>query len=226
MSSESCTPDEAVFQTGQEIRVLSVGNREMAVPEEYIAAVKEINDRQSAKCLQQASVRLKDLAGFWADLTEEFVGPLSRYDRGVLKKMILPVMIPKGIGLSELPDSEARSLVVLSAGNWHGVILCSQVHEQPILLGHFSVARNGDVAGEIMLVSQFTLHASTKKGNRPSYIKAAPPEKAIPLYESFIAQMELDLEKPLVTGEFGAYMQVNLTNDGPVTILIDTKNKE
>jgi len=83
-----------------------------------------------------------------------------------------------------------------------------------------------DVAGEIMLVSQFTLHASTKKGNRPSYIKAAPPEKAIPLYESFIAQMELDLEKPLVTGEFGAYMQVNLTNDGPVTILIDTKNKE
>ncbi len=150
MSSESCTPDEAVFQTGQEIRVLSVGNREMAVPEEYIAAVKEINDRQSAKCLQQASVRLKDLAGFWADLTEEFVGPLSRYDRGVLKKMILPVMIPKGIGLSELPDSEARSLVVLSAGNWHGVILCSKVHEQPVLPGHFSVARNGDVAGEIM----------------------------------------------------------------------------
>jgi D-tyrosyl-tRNA(Tyr) deacylase len=83
-----------------------------------------------------------------------------------------------------------------------------------------------DVNGEIMVVSQFTLHASTKKGNRPSYIKAAPPETAIPLYEAFIARMELDIEKPVITGEFGAYMQVNLTNDGPVTIMIDTKNRE
>lgn len=83
-----------------------------------------------------------------------------------------------------------------------------------------------DVLGEILVVSQFTLHASTKKGNRPSYIKAAPPEKAIPLYNAFIAQMELELNKPVTTGEFGAYMQVNLCNDGPVTIVIDTKNKE
>jgi D-tyrosyl-tRNA(Tyr) deacylase len=83
-----------------------------------------------------------------------------------------------------------------------------------------------DVHGEIMVVSQFTLHASTKKGNRPSYIKAAPPETAIPLYEAFIDQMELDINKPVVTGEFGAYMQVKLTNDGPVTLMIDTKNKE
>ena len=83
-----------------------------------------------------------------------------------------------------------------------------------------------DVGGEIMIVSQFTLHASTKKGNRPSYIKAAPPEMAIPLYEAFIGQMEEDLGKAAVTGEFGAYMQVNLTNDGPVTISIDTKNRE
>ena len=83
-----------------------------------------------------------------------------------------------------------------------------------------------DVGGEIMIVSQFTLHASTKKGNRPSYIKAAPPEIAIPLYEDFIGQMEQDLGKTIVTGEFGAYMQVNLTNDGPITISIDTKNKE
>ena len=80
--------------------------------------------------------------------------------------------------------------------------------------------------GEVMIVSQFTLHASTRKGNRPSYIKAAGPDKAIPLYEKFILQMESDLEKEVLTGEFGANMQVNLTNDGPVTILIDTKNKE
>ena len=83
-----------------------------------------------------------------------------------------------------------------------------------------------DVNGDIMIVSQFTLHASTRKGNRPSYIKAASPKTAIPLYESFIDQVQQDLGKPAVTGEFGAYMQVSLTNDGPVTITIDTKNRE
>lgn len=83
-----------------------------------------------------------------------------------------------------------------------------------------------DVDGDIMIVSQFTLHASTKKGNRPSYIKAASPETAIPLYNTFIEQMQQELGKPVVTGEFGAYMQLNLNNDGPVTISIDTKNRE
>jgi D-tyrosyl-tRNA(Tyr) deacylase len=83
-----------------------------------------------------------------------------------------------------------------------------------------------DVKGSVMIVSQFTLHASTKKGNRPSYIKAAPPEIAIPLYDAFVQKMEADLGQPVTTGEFGAYMQIHLTNDGPVTIQIDTKNKE
>jgi D-tyrosyl-tRNA(Tyr) deacylase len=83
-----------------------------------------------------------------------------------------------------------------------------------------------EVNGEIMIVSQFTLHASTKKGNRPSYIKAALPETAIPLYESFIARLKQESGLKIITGEFGAYMQVNLTNDGPVTIIIDTKNRE
>lgn len=83
-----------------------------------------------------------------------------------------------------------------------------------------------DIGGEILLVSQFTLQASTKKGNRPSYIKASKPEVAIPLYESLISQLETDLGQPIGTGIFGADMQVALENDGPVTILIDTKNKE
>ena len=83
-----------------------------------------------------------------------------------------------------------------------------------------------DSGGDIIIVSQFTLHASTKKGNRPSYIKAAKPEVAIPLYESFIKHMEKDLGKKVQTGEFGADMKVSLVNDGPVTIIIDTKNKE
>ncbi|MGF1559968.1 MAG: D-aminoacyl-tRNA deacylase [Flavobacteriaceae bacterium] len=80
--------------------------------------------------------------------------------------------------------------------------------------------------GDAIVVSQFTLHASTRKGNRPSYIKAAKPEVAIPLYEEFIAQMESDLSKKIGTGIFGADMQVDLLNDGPVTICIDTKNRE
>ena len=79
--------------------------------------------------------------------------------------------------------------------------------------------------GDIILVSQFTLHASTKKGNRPSYIKAAKPDIAIPLYEKFIRALETVLGKPVQTGEFGADMKVSLINDGPVTIIIDTKNK-
>ncbi|MCG8307467.1 MAG: D-aminoacyl-tRNA deacylase [Cytophagales bacterium] len=83
-----------------------------------------------------------------------------------------------------------------------------------------------DVHGDILLISQFTLHASTKKGNRPSYMKAARPEVAIPLYKKFKNQLEHDLGKGIQTGEFGAMMQVSLTNDGPVTILIDTKDKK
>ena len=80
-------------------------------------------------------------------------------------------------------------------------------------------------AGDILVVSQFTLQASTKKGNRPSYIKAARPETAIPIYEKFIQSLTMQLGKPVFTGEFGADMKVSLVNDGPVTILIDTKNK-
>ena len=83
-----------------------------------------------------------------------------------------------------------------------------------------------EVGGEMIVVSQFTLHALTKKGNRPSYIKASKPEIAIPLYESFVKQMEVELGKKVQTGEFGADMKVSLINDGPVTIIIDSKNKE
>ncbi|MGQ8867326.1 D-aminoacyl-tRNA deacylase [Myroides sp. TSA_177.3] len=83
-----------------------------------------------------------------------------------------------------------------------------------------------DIEGEVLIVSQFTLHASTKKGNRPSYIKAAKPDFAIPMYEDFVAQVSRDLNKKVQTGKFGADMKVALLNDGPVTICIDSQNKE
>lgn len=83
-----------------------------------------------------------------------------------------------------------------------------------------------DIGGEVLVVSQFTLHAATKKGNRPSYIKASKPAIAIPLYEKFVEKMQLEIGKKVRTGVFGADMKVGLINDGPVTIIIDSKNKE
>lgn len=83
-----------------------------------------------------------------------------------------------------------------------------------------------DVEGEVIVVSQFTLHAGTKKGNRPTYIKASKPDFAIPMYEKFISQLKIDIGKEIGSGEFGADMKVALVNDGPVTIWIDSKNKE
>ena len=83
-----------------------------------------------------------------------------------------------------------------------------------------------DIDGEIIVVSQFTLHAATKKGNRPSYIKAAKPDIAIPMYEKFLQQLDVELGKKIQTGQFGADMKVALVNDGPVTIIIDSKNRE
>ncbi len=118
-----------------------------------------------------------------------------------------------------IEDSDAIEDIV-----WLSNKVCKlRVFDDPDGVMNLSVK---DVSGEIIVVSQFTLHASTKKGNRPSYIKAAKPEIAIPLYESFIDQLQKDLEKKVYTGKFGAYMQLDFVNDGPVTILIDTKHRE
>ncbi len=106
--------------------------------------------------------------------------------------------------------------------------LCAKIIHLRIFNDEKGVMNNSilDTKGEVLVVSQFTLHASTKKGNRPSYIRAARPETAIPLYNSFIIKLEQLLGKKVFTGKFGAMMSVNLVNDGPVTILMDSQNKE
>lgn len=108
--------------------------------------------------------------------------------------------------------------------NW----LCNKISNLRIFPDKDGVMNRSliDAKGDLILVSQFTLHASTKKGNRPSYIKAAKPEIAIPIYEKFINTLQLNLSRTIQTGEFGADMKVRLVNDGPVTIIIDSKNKE
>ncbi len=106
--------------------------------------------------------------------------------------------------------------------------LCSKIVKMRIFNDESGVMNNSlmDIDGDAIVVSQFTLHASTKKGNRPSYIKAAKPDVAIPLYEEFVKVLEKELGKPVGTGEFGADMKVELLNDGPVTISIDSKRRE
>jgi len=108
--------------------------------------------------------------------------------------------------------------------NW----LCNKISNLRIFEDENNVMNKSllDVNGDVIVVSQFTLHANTKKGNRPSYIKAAKPDIAIPLYEDFVKQLEQHLGKQVKTGKFGADMKVQLLNDGPVTIIIDSKNKE
>ena len=109
-------------------------------------------------------------------------------------------------------------------GEW----LCAKISNLRIFNDEHAVMNRSvkEIQGEVLLISQFTLHALTKKGNRPSYIKAARPETAIPLYEQFIEQLEAELGKKIGTGEFGADMKVSLVNDGPVTIIIDSRNRE
>lgn len=134
---------------------------------------------------------------------------------------------------SEITSSIGNGLLILlgieDADSDEDILwLCRKIVQLRIFLDDNGVMNRSilDEEGEIIVVSQFTLHAQVKKGNRPSYIKASKPDIAIPLYERFCQQLSLDLGKPVGRGIFGAHMDVELVNDGPVTILIDTKNKE
>ena len=135
--------------------------------------------------------------------------------KGVLKSKIgIGLMVLLGVGHEDTEED----------ADW----LCKKIIQMRIFgdeEGKMNVSLK-DMGGELLVISQFTLHASTKKGNRPSFIEAARPEKAIPLYEGFISMCKTELGKDIKTGEFGADMKVNLINDGPVTIFLDSKNKK
>lgn len=136
---------------------------------------------------------------------------IDREIKGVIKKGILVL-----VGIEEADDENDVE--------W----LCNKILKMRIFNDENGVMNLSlqEINGELLIISQFTLHASTKKGNRPSYIKAAKPDVAIPLYKSFIGKMEELMGKKAETGEFGADMKVSLINDGPVTIMIDSKQKE
>ncbi|MBN2348250.1 MAG: D-tyrosyl-tRNA(Tyr) deacylase [Bacteroidales bacterium] len=149
--------------------------------------------------------------------------------RAVIQRVKNASVVINGVVISSIGEGLLIFIGIQSEDNENDIIWLSgkiarlRIFSDPEGLMNLSVL---DVKGKILLVSQFTLYASTKKGNRPSYINSAKPEIAIPLYNKFILQLEKDLNSTVKTGEFGANMQISLINDGPVTIIMDTKNKE
>lgn len=149
--------------------------------------------------------------------------------RAVVQRVSQASVTIEGVKKAEIGWGLLILLGIEDADNEEDIIwLCRKISNMRIFNDSNGIMNDSllDVDGDAIVVSQFTLHASTKKGNRPSYIKAAKPEVAIPLYEEFVKQLQAEIGKPVGTGEFGADMKVELLNDGPVTILLDSKNKE
>lgn len=149
--------------------------------------------------------------------------------RAVIQRVKQAQVTVSGSVVSEIGKGLLIFLGIEDADNGEDIEWLSRKIAQLRIFGDENGVMNRsllDIAGEAMVISQFTLHASTKKGNRPSYIRAAKPEVAIPLYEQFLANLQKALGKEVAAGIFGADMKVSLVNDGPVTISIDTKNKE
>jgi len=149
--------------------------------------------------------------------------------RAIIQRVSQASVVVEGQLISEIPNGILVFLGIEEADGEEDIVWLSKKITNLRIFNDGEGVMNRSLLqenGEVIVVSQFTLHAAIKKGNRPSYIKAARPETAIPLYEYFVQQMELDLGKKVGTGIFGADMKVSLINDGPITIQIDTKNKE
>ena len=135
------------IQPGAMLRPITVGKLSLAIAEEHIALIKPLSPKKRKKYIQSSQIPLKDLGSWFRRLTGQIKGPLALLKNGKLKKLILPLMIPRGIGLTDIPDEEAAMLVVVSNGNWHGVILCRRLEQEAAPLLSLDRAKNGDIFG-------------------------------------------------------------------------------
>ena len=139
------------IQPGAMIRSLTIGKLSLAIAEEHIALIKPLSPKKKNIYIQSSQIPLKDLGGWFRGLARQMKGPLALLKNGKLKKLILPLMIPRGIGLTDIPDEEAAMLVVVSNGNWHGVILCRSLEQEATPLLSLTLAKNGDIVGPARL---------------------------------------------------------------------------
>ncbi len=135
------------IQPGAMIRSITIGKLSLAIAEEHIALIKPLSPKKRKKYIQSSQIPLKDLGGWFRRLSSRMQGPLALLKNGKLKKLILPLMVPQGLGLSDIPDEEATMLVVVSNGNWHGVILCRHLEQEAAPLLSLTRAKNGDIVG-------------------------------------------------------------------------------
>ena len=135
------------IQPGAMIRAITIGKLSLAIAEEHIALIKPLSPKKRKKYIQSSQIPLKDLGGWFRRLSGQMKGPLAQLKNGKLKKLLLPLMVPRGIGLSDIPDEEATMLVVVSNGNWHGVILCRRLEQEATPLLALTRAKNGDIFG-------------------------------------------------------------------------------
>ncbi len=135
------------IQPGAMLRSITIGKLSLAIAEEHIALIKPLSPKKRKKYIQSSQIPLKDLGSWFRRLSGQVKGPLALLKNGKLKKLILPLMIPRGMGLSDIPDEEATMLVVVSNGNWHGVILCRGLEQEAVPLLSLTRAKNGDIFG-------------------------------------------------------------------------------
>ena len=135
------------IQPGAMIRAITIGKLSLAIAEEHIALIKPLSPKKRKKYIQSSQIPLKDLGGWFRRLSGQMKGPLAQLKNSKLKKLTLPLMIPRGIGLSDIPDEEATMLAVVSNGNWHGVIFCRSLEQEATPLLSLTRAKNGDIFG-------------------------------------------------------------------------------
>lgn len=147
----------ADFCPGMLVRKIVTYRKQLAIEEKYVALIREVTDKKRKHYFKTSNVPIKDFSRFMSNLAGEFTGNLSKIKDSKLKKLSLPVMVPSGIGLPEMPDDSATKLVVVNSGNWNGVLFCTDVAEEPVAVSNFQSSKNGDILGHATLENGETL---------------------------------------------------------------------